>query len=81
MGRILFRYVCREIAAPFTVGLLIFTVVLFTTRILKLVELVVNRGVPFWELLKIFLYILPAFLKSQYRWPSYSPCSGALGVS
>lgn len=37
--------------------------ILFTVRILKLVELVVNRGVPLQELLAIFLYILPAFFE------------------
>jgi len=61
MGKTLCRYVYREIATPFFFALLIFTIILFTVRILKLVELVVNRGVPLEQLLAIFLYILPAF--------------------
>lgn len=63
MGKILCRYIYREIATPFLFALLIFTIILFTVRILKLVELVVNRGVPLQELLAIFLYILPAFFE------------------
>jgi lipopolysaccharide export system permease protein len=63
MGRILFRYLSREIATPFLLGLLIFTTILFTARIIKLVELVVNRGVPIGEMVKIFLYVLPAFFE------------------
>jgi len=63
MGKILCRYIYREIATPLLFALLIFTIILFTVRILKLVELVVNRGVPFQELLAIFLYILPAFFE------------------
>ena len=63
MGKILCRYVYREIATPFFFALLIFTIILFTVRILKLVELVVNRGVPLEQLLAIFLYILPAFFE------------------
>ena len=63
MGCILFRYVSREVVPPFLIGLLIFTVLLFTIRILKLVDLVVNRGVPVAQLLETFAYILPAFFE------------------
>ena len=42
MGKILRRYVYREIATPFFFALLIFTGILLTVRILKLVELVVR---------------------------------------
>lgn len=63
MGKILRRYVYREIATPFFFALLIFTGILLTVRILKLVELVVNRGVPAPQVLKIFLYIIPTFLE------------------
>ncbi|MSQ48327.1 MAG: LPS export ABC transporter permease LptF [Deltaproteobacteria bacterium] len=63
MGKILRRYVYLEIATPFFFALLIFTSILLTVRILKLVELVVNRGVPAQQVLKIFLYIIPTFLE------------------
>jgi lipopolysaccharide export system permease protein len=63
MGKILRHYVYREIATPFFFALLIFTGILLTVRILKLVELVVNRGVPTLQVLKIFLYITPTFLE------------------
>lgn len=63
MGKILRRYVYREVATPFFFALLIFTGILLTVRILKLVELVVNRGVPAQQILKIFLYITPTFLE------------------
>jgi len=63
MGRILSRYLCCEILPPFLLGLLIFTFVLFTARILKLVELVVNRGVPPFQIAKIFFYVTPAFFE------------------
>jgi lipopolysaccharide export system permease protein len=63
MGRILSRYIGREAIIPFFLGLLIFTFILFTARILKLVELVVNRGVPLLQMIKIFLYVTPAFFE------------------
>lgn len=53
----------REIIPPFLGGLLIFTFVLLTARILKLVELVVNRGVSLPQIVQIFFYITPAFFE------------------
>jgi lipopolysaccharide export system permease protein len=57
------RYILREIFVPFALGLAVFTLVLLIARILKLVEMVVNRGVPLLEVLKLFSYILPGFLE------------------
>ncbi len=61
--RIIYRYVLREIAVPFALGLATFTFILLIARILRLVELVVNRGVPLLDVLRLFSYILPAFLE------------------
>ena len=57
------RYILREIAVPFGLGLAVFTLILLIARILKLVEMVVNRGVPIIQVLLLFSYILPAFLE------------------
>lgn len=57
------RYILREISIPFGLGLAVFTLILLIARILKLVEMVVNRGVPLLSVLKLFSYILPAFLE------------------
>jgi len=56
------RYIAREIAIPALLGLLIFTFVLLMGRILKLVELVINKGVPAGEVARLFAYLLPSFL-------------------
>lgn len=52
-----------EILTPFLLGLLAFTFILLTARILKLVELVVTRGVPLPQIGKLFALILPTFLE------------------
>jgi lipopolysaccharide export system permease protein len=52
-----------EILPPFLIGLLAFTVILFTARMLKLVELVVTRGLPLLKIGKLFTLILPTFLE------------------
>ena len=61
--RILDRYVLREIAVPFLLGLGLFTLVLLIARILKIIELVVNRGVPLFKVILLFSYVLPGFLE------------------
>jgi lipopolysaccharide export system permease protein len=63
VARILDRYVFREIAVPFLFGLSIFTLVLLLARLLKLIELLVNRGVPFGSIARLFAYIMPSFLE------------------
>jgi len=61
--RIIHRYILREITTPFALGLASVTLILLVARLLKLVELIVNRGVPFLQVAKLFSYILPAFLE------------------
>ncbi len=63
MKRTLTAYVVLEILPPFLLGLAAFTLILLIARILKLVELVVTRGVPFLEIAKLFALILPTFLE------------------
>jgi lipopolysaccharide export system permease protein len=57
------RYIFGEIIAPFVLGVAAFTFILLIARILKLVELVINRGVPILETVRLFSYILPFFLE------------------
>jgi len=63
MGKILHRYIFREVVTPFLLGLGIFTFVLLIARLLKLIELVVNRGLPATQILELLGYLMPAFLE------------------
>ncbi len=56
------RYVAREITVPALFGLLIFTFILLLGRLLKLAELVINKGVPLQQIATLFGYLLPTFL-------------------
>jgi len=59
----LFAYFIAEVLPPFFFGLLAFTFILLIARLLKLVELVVTRGVPLLQVGKLFSLILPTFLE------------------
>ena len=53
------RYIFRELVPPFFLGVLIFTFLLLMSQILKLMELVVNKGVDVGTILRLVLYLLP----------------------
>ena len=61
--RTLFRYFISEVLPPFLLGIFAFTLILLIGRILKLVELVITRGVPLQQTIKLFSLILPTFLE------------------
>ncbi len=60
---ILYRYVFREILVPFFISLFVFTGILFLARILRLVDLVINKNVPIGDIVWLFSLIIPRFLE------------------
>jgi lipopolysaccharide export system permease protein len=57
--KLLDRAILKEMAVAFALGLMVLTFVLLTNKILRLVELIVNKGVGIFTVLQLFLYILP----------------------
>jgi lipopolysaccharide export system permease protein len=70
----IYRYIIKEISGPTLLSLLIFTFVLLMGRIPKLMELVINKGVPFTEIVRLFGYLLPTFFTVTF------PLSFLLGI-
>ncbi|MRR07670.1 MAG: LPS export ABC transporter permease LptF [Deltaproteobacteria bacterium] len=62
MTSILFRYIFKETAVPFVLGMAVFTFVLLMGRLLKLAEMVFAKGVPFLDVCRLILFMLPSFL-------------------
>jgi lipopolysaccharide export system permease protein len=60
--KIIDRYLLRELIPPFFLGILIFTFVLLMSQILRLMELIVNKGVPLSTVLKMIAFLLPSIL-------------------
>ncbi len=61
-NKILFWYVFRELLSPFVLGLLIFTFILLMNKILKLMDMVINKGVSFTEVGSMVLLLMPSLL-------------------
>ena len=53
------RYLLQEMVASFAIGLGIFTFVLLMNQMLRLMDLIINKGVGVGVVLRLFLYILP----------------------
>lgn len=68
------KYLLREILGFFFLSLLTFTGLLLTVRMLKLAGLIINKGVGFWSIAKVFAAIIPAFLEIAV------PLAALLGV-
>ena len=56
------RYILREIAPPFGIGLLLCTFVLLMNQILVLSELFIAKGVSFGLAAEVLIYLIPALL-------------------
>ena len=56
------RYIIKEIAPPFFIGLLIYTFVLLMNQILQFSEIFITRGVSFKAAVEIFVYLVPSIL-------------------
>lgn len=62
MPRLVDRYILKELAAPFGLGVAVFTFFLVIDRVYHLTDLVITRGVPFPLVLALLLFMLPTFL-------------------
>ncbi|MBJ6727066.1 LPS export ABC transporter permease LptF [Geomesophilobacter sediminis] len=61
MKKTLYLYIFREIPPPFLIGMATFTFMLLMGRFLKLAEMVVEKGVPLSDVLRMVAYLLPSF--------------------
>lgn len=59
---ILDRYIFRELLSPFLISLGALCFVMLTKELLRLVELLVSKGVGLFAVMKVFAHLLPSFL-------------------
>ena len=62
MKKTTYLYIFKEILPIFFISLMTFTIILLMDKIFKLIELIVNRGVNFSQVLMLLLFISPSFL-------------------
>ncbi len=59
---VLDRYIARELTLPFAFGGALFTFFLIIDRIYHLTDLVITKGVPFYLVIQLLVFMLPSFL-------------------
>lgn len=62
MKKTTYFYILKEITPVFFIGLMIFTLILLMDKILKLIELIVNKGGSITNILMLLVFISPSFL-------------------
>ncbi len=59
---ILRRYVLKELLVPFLISLLIFTFIFVVGNIVKMADLIINKGVNIFDVFKVIVLIIPHLL-------------------
>ena len=62
LSKLLDRYIFQELLSPFSLSLGALCFVMLTRELLRLVELLVSKGVGIFAVLKVFAHLLPSFL-------------------
>jgi len=60
--KIIHRYILTELVKVFLLSTLFLTLVLFMDKIIYMTDLILNRGVTFFEVMRMILYVSPGFL-------------------
>jgi lipopolysaccharide export system permease protein len=60
--KIIDRYIVRELFPSFVLGIAVFTFVILMSQFLRLVEMIVNKGVGIADAGRLILYLLPSIL-------------------
>jgi lipopolysaccharide export system permease protein len=57
-----FLYIIKEITPIFLISLMTFTVIILMDKILKMIEMIVSRGVGLGKILQLLFFLSPSFL-------------------
>ncbi len=60
--KVLDRYVISEMAGPFLIGVVGFVMVMTVDLLFTMADLIINKGIPLWAVLKLMLFKLPSIM-------------------
>ncbi|MFH1386790.1 MAG: LptF/LptG family permease [bacterium] len=73
------RYIAKEMLGPFLVGVIGFILVLTVDLLFTMADLIINKGIPFWAVLKLLVYKLPSLLVMTFPVSTLFGTAMALG--
>ena len=77
--KLLDRYVLREMLGPFMVGVVGFILVLTVDLLFTMADLIINKGVPVWAVLKLLCFKMPSLLVMTFPVSTLFGTAMALG--
>lgn len=60
--KLLDRYISQEMLGPFLLGIVGFVLVMIVDLLFTFVDLIINRGVPFFSVVQLLIYKLPSIM-------------------
>ncbi len=60
--RIVSFYIFKDLLGPFSLGLVVFTLFLLMNKVLRLMELIINRGLPVSDVIILISYLTPSLM-------------------
>jgi lipopolysaccharide export system permease protein len=73
------RYLFFEMIGPFMIGVVGFVLVLAVDLLFTMADLIINKGVPFWAVLKLLVYKLPSIMVLTFPVSTLFATAMALG--
>lgn len=77
--KVIDRYVTFEMLGPFLIGVVGFVLVLAVDLLFTMADLIINKGVPLWAMVKLLLYKLPAIMVLTFPVSTLFAVAMALG--
>ncbi|MBU0672267.1 MAG: LptF/LptG family permease [Candidatus Margulisbacteria bacterium] len=77
--KVIDRYVFMEMLGPFMIGVIGFVLVLAVDLLFTMADLIINKGIPLWAVLKLLLYKLPAIMVLTFPVSTLFATAMALG--
>ena len=77
--KVIDRYVFFEMIGPFLIGVVGFVLVLAVDLLFTMADLIINRGVPLWAVLKLLIYKLPSIMVLTFPVSTLFATAMALG--
>lgn len=77
--KVLDRYISMEMAGPFLVGVVGFVMVMAVDLLFTMADLIINKGVPLWAVVKLLIYKLPSIMVLTFPVSTLFATAMALG--
>lgn len=77
--KVIDRYILIEMMGPFLIGVVGFVLVLAVDLLFTMADLIINKGVPLWAVLKLLVYKLPSIMVLTFPVSSLFATAMALG--